>query len=170
MSRDQLNRAIADFHSNFPRPGIGALLFHWCDLDTYKSSGWPHGGNPGVYVFLDSEENLLYIGKASSDRTLNTRLRGYFDADKGVKDTRSGNKAKGTRYVGLLALPPDHGFEAPAIEEWLIGQLDPVGNTVITRKRRTKVRRVAVKAAQRQLIANYPEEYDRLVKQAMSSQ
>ncbi len=79
---------------------------------------WPSGNLPGVYIFLDAEENLLYIGKASSGRRLKTRLRSYFKNNQGICVTRG--KAKDTCYVGLLPLPMNRCFEATAIEEYLI--------------------------------------------------
>jgi hypothetical protein len=97
MSKEQINKTVANLQNELPRPGIDALTVDWYDLEANRSHSWPNGSKPGVYVFLDSDENLLYIGKASSGRDLNTRLKGYFDRNKAVKESKQGQKVKGTR-------------------------------------------------------------------------
>lgn len=166
MSKEQVNKTVANFQDKLPRPGIDALTVDWCDLEENRPHSWPNSNKPGVYVFLNSDESLLYIGKASSGRDLKTRLRGYFDRNMVVKESKQGQKAEGTRYVGLLGLPPDHGFEAPAIEEWLITHLHPSRNKVI----RNKQSKDAVRKAERALIKKYPEEYKVFVKRFRRSE
>ena len=59
MSMEMVNKALVNFQAKFPRPGINILVFNWFDLDVDKSSVWPNGKDPGVYVFLDSKKELL---------------------------------------------------------------------------------------------------------------
>jgi hypothetical protein len=118
MSRLDIEQKLNDFQSLYPRPGIEKLNVEWYDLQTDWPKPWPSGSLPGVYIFLDPDENLLYIGKASSGRRIKTRLRAYYRDNQGSCLIKG--KAKGSRYVGLLTLPSNRGFEAPAIEEYLI--------------------------------------------------
>ncbi len=118
MSKSIIEGMISDFQQMYPRPGLSTLSLYWYDIKNDWPRSWPSGNLSGVYVFLDSDENLLYIGKASSGRRLSTRLRGYFKNNQGVCSIKG--KAKETCYVGLIPLPLGHGFEAPAIEEYLI--------------------------------------------------
>jgi hypothetical protein len=122
MSKLGFEEILAEFQKVYPRPGISNLIVYWYDIENDWPKSWPSGSSQGVYIFLDSEENFLYIGKASSGRNLKTRLRGYFKNNQGtclIKE-KAKEKAKDTRYVGLLPLPVEHGFEVPAIEEYLI--------------------------------------------------
>ncbi len=158
MSKEELELIVEKFHKTLPRPGINKLIIVWHDIKNNQSHSWTNGDKPGVYIFLDSNENLLYIGKASSGRDLRARLRGYFDRNGAAKNNKHG--AEETQYVGLLALPEDHGFEAPAIEEWLIEHLQPKENKI---RMRSKVNKNARRAAEKELKKLYPEEYRDLV-------
>ncbi len=160
MSKQELQKTVDDFQEKLPRPGIGKLTVDWYDLKGNQAQPWPNGGKPGVYMFLDADEKLLYVGKASSGRNLRTRLRGYFNPQKVPKDTNQGKKAIGARYVGLLGLPADHGFEAPAIEEWLITCLQPPKNKMM----KSKIDRKTKRKAEKDLIKAHQEEYDELVR------
>ncbi|MBA7637195.1 hypothetical protein ES703_44831 [subsurface metagenome] len=138
ISKNEIEEAVAEFQGKFPRPDINVLKIDWHDLEKEWQSPWRNGNKPGAYIFLDSDECRLFIGKASSGRNLKTRLTGHFYANKNDKNSKQGKKALGTRYVGLLGLPPEHGFEAPAIEEYLITLLGPPRNEVIVGKARRK--------------------------------
>src|SRR4051812_19255536 len=43
---------------------------------------WPHGDRPGVYLIYSADCQLLYIGKASMNRSLGHRLYDYFGGGK----------------------------------------------------------------------------------------
>jgi hypothetical protein len=118
MSKYEFEEIISEFQKIYPRPGLKDFKLNWYDIESEWPKSWPSGEMPGVYMFFDSTEEILYIGKASSGRRLRTRLRAYFKNKQGICQIKG--KAKDTRYVGLLAIPFEHGFEAPAIEEYLI--------------------------------------------------
>jgi len=158
LSKKELELTVGKFQKVLPRPGIDKLTIVWHDIKRNQSHSWTNGDRPGVYIFLDSNENLLYIGKASSGRDLKARLRGYFYRNGVHKNKKHG--ADKTQYVGLLALPEDHGFEAPAIEEWLIEHLQPNENKI---KMRSKINKKAKRAAVKELKKLYPQEYSNLV-------
>ena len=137
MSRRDVEEFLSKFQDQLPRPQIHELKIDWYDLNKDWPKPWPDGNKPGIYVFIDQNEQLQYVGKASAGRTLRIRLRAYFGKDRVgnlVRKEKKKTKTAGTRYVGLLGLPPEHGFEAPAIEEYLITHLSPPRNKVIAGK------------------------------------
>jgi len=81
--------------------------------------------NPGVYFFRDSEDNILYIGKATS---LADRVKSYFSNDL--------IKTRGLRLVGMVAAAhhvtfqeTDSVLEALLLESKLIKDNNPPYNT-----------------------------------------
>jgi hypothetical protein len=148
MAKSEIEAIITEFQKTYPRPGLNSLVVTWYDVDKEWPKSWPSGKLPGVYIFLDSNEDLLYIGKASSGRSLKTRLRAYFKNNDGVC-LRKG-KAKDTCYVGFLPLPLEHGFEAPAIEEYMITfcsehqEYPKLINKVIVSKRKRKIQKQVI--------------------------
>lgn len=92
---------------------------------------WPNAERKGVYLILGGEYQLLYVGKASANNTLGVRLSSYFvyDSDCSCKVVHQG-WTKPPRYVVTVAVPEGLTFEAPAIEEYLIGELNPPNNSI----------------------------------------
>jgi hypothetical protein len=94
---------------------------------------WPNAGNRGVYLMLDAEESVLYVGKASVNSSLGARLGAYFQYG---DDRRCKFRFQDywlpliPTYVVTIAVPDDSPFEAPALEEFLIRELGPPRNTV----------------------------------------
>lgn len=106
----------------FPKELIGGATKTWTDP-------WPLGDRAGVYFVFGREMNLLYVGKASMNSCLGARLSSWF-----CGSCESNCKVQGTwterpYFVQCLAMPPGLTFEAPALEEWLIGRLNPPDNT-----------------------------------------
>ena len=117
---------LCTFDREFPR-GLSLNLSDMVEV-TDESASWPHADSPGVYVMLDQDLNLLYIGKASCGANIGSRLGKYFDK---TGRTRLGmEKFANVKFVSALHLPSDRAFEAPAIEEYLISQLNPPLNVV----------------------------------------
>jgi len=166
MSKLTFEKIVDDFHKTYPRPLLNGLVVIWYDISKEWPNSWPSGNLPGVYAFLDTNENPLYIGKASSGRNLKIRLSGYFKNRQG--QCIKSKKAEDTRYVGLLPLPVTHGFEAPAIEEYLItfcserpNKYPKLRNKIIVAKSIRKANKKPSGVARRQLIAAHSEEYNK---------
>jgi len=92
---------------------------------------WPCAGDPGVYLIFGPQMNLLYVGKASLSHTLGGRLSAYFQY---APDGSRGCAVLGTwsarpTFVMTIAVDSDKAFEAPALEEHLISELQPPDNT-----------------------------------------
>jgi hypothetical protein len=105
----------------YPDPRVG---YRWPEK-------WPHNDRAGVYVFLDENLEVLYIGKASMHNTLGARLGMYvqYDADKKCELRHSSLWKGAPRYVFVIAVPEDSRFEAASLEEYLIGQIPTSDNT-----------------------------------------
>ena len=100
------------------QPSQFAVQYSWPE-------GWPNDLQPGVYLIFDGSMKLLYVGRA---HVIGARLFDYFGytPDKRgcrIKDTSGKSEA---RY--LATVPVERTFEAGALEEYLIGRLNPEKN------------------------------------------
>ena len=121
-----LQTRLEEFNQKFPRPGIPPLaISNPYHLRTNWESQWPGAEHCGVYVFLDENDRLLYIGKASCSATIGKRLGAYFGYAPGGGPETYNDFYGAVCTVVTIELPPDHEFEAPAVEEFLIWKLDP---------------------------------------------
>ena len=86
---------------------------------------YPNTDRQGVYLICGENLNLLYVGKASMNNSLGARLASYFayDSDgKTCKVKHGDNWSQKPHFVITVAVPRESSFEAPALEEYLIGQ------------------------------------------------
>ena len=83
-----------------------------------------------MYCFVDEENTLTYVGKVSNSNDFGYRMAGCFGYGINREAMAKSTHHDATRYIYVIALPPGHEFEAPAIEEWLISRLNPPLNKV----------------------------------------
>ena len=108
-------------HKTLPKGVTG----HWPDDD------WPNGDEAGVYIFLGSKFNLLYIGKTSLLK-LKDRLSAYFrygDLNRCRIPDEHGWTEK-PEFVVTIGILAKTAFESAALEEYLISRLQPSQNTI----------------------------------------
>jgi excinuclease UvrABC nuclease subunit len=93
---------------------------------------YPNSGFPGVYVFLDEQQQILYVGKASYNNFIGPRLGAYFKRGNEEKSEGIINNDfyRDVRYLVTIPVHEDRAFEAPAIEEFLIKELNPPLNVI----------------------------------------
>ena len=97
------------------------------DWDAGKT--WPLVGSQGVYAIFNAEKNLLYVGKASQTNTLGNRLSSYFIyAPDGKSCATPPNHIWSSEPRYVIAVAVAYAFEAPSLEEYLIGELQPDDN------------------------------------------
>lgn len=126
----ELRLALEQFNLNFPRPNMGALELQGpYDISIDFCTAYPNAYLPGVYIIFHRNGSILRIGKASCNNTITSRLSCYFKW--GTLDSEGLHKHPGyeeARIVYTIGIPKDRAFEAPAVEEYLIGQLNPPYN------------------------------------------
>lgn len=125
--------ALDKFNLDFPRPNLKPLdASEKYVLQEHWPRKWPGSDLPGVYVFLTADDSIVYIGKASCNRCIGTRLGDYFsfrEPSKKLGLSVIHAKANDVAAVIIIAIPDkDRAFEAPALEEYLIRSLNPVRN------------------------------------------
>jgi hypothetical protein len=91
---------------------------------------YPHADRNGVYLIFGEGGHLLYVGKASMRHSLGHRLGHYFCYDKPARACRiiHDGWSRPPRYIVTIAVPKEMGFEAAALEEFLIDRLNPSDN------------------------------------------
>ncbi|EDZ65766.1 hypothetical protein NOC27_2446 [Nitrosococcus oceani AFC27] len=90
---------------------------------------WPHAARAGIYAFLNEDSEVIYVGKASLRNSLGARISSYcgYGADRECRFY--GEWRSPPRYVLVVAVPDETRFEAPALEEYLIRELQPSDNS-----------------------------------------
>ena len=95
---------------------------HW---DRLKGAAWDMPASPGVYQFVGSEGQVLYIGKAKS---LRERIRNYFSKDALADAKRAGLLSETAELSSILVR---NEKEALALENNLIKEHKPKYNILL---------------------------------------
>ena len=118
-----IENAINELQKGLKFPNCNLKLSKKYDLlhADYNKDPYPNCEDPGVYLLLDEEERVLYIGKASCKNTLGERIGSYFkkdpeDSNRGLAKDRDFEKV---RYIVTIPLR-DHAFVAPLVEEYFL--------------------------------------------------
>lgn len=93
-------------------------------IDKDNPLSFPNSEFPGVYFFTDFNEEVIYIGKASSG--LGSRLGAYI----GKENIKKDQKIDEAKSIFTIKIEKDLFFLAPAIEEFLIYSLNPKINRI----------------------------------------
>lgn len=121
-----LELIVKIFNIKHRRPHGDISLTELLDISLEKHASWPSNESAGVYVFLDSNKNIIYIGKASFGNCIGGRLNSRFDTRWNPKKPES----EGCQYITTIALPEEAAFEAAAIEEFLLKNLSTRSNKI----------------------------------------
>ena len=94
---------------------------------------WPNADKRGVYLILDIDLSVIYIGKASMNNDLGSRLSDYFmykNRGKGpCKIIKEESWDIRPEFICTIPVDDDKSFEAPALEEYLIKVINPPENS-----------------------------------------
>ena len=141
---DLLKSEIKSYEDNYRGPGLEP--FEYGDLyDLFPTANekiegvgsiWPEPfpnlDKAGVYAFLSEDLEVLYIGKASMNHAIGYRLGSYCKYGENreckLKHMWSGKP----KFIYTVAVPDKTKFEAPALEEYLIGKIPTSNNKVGT--------------------------------------
>jgi hypothetical protein len=91
---------------------------------------WPFNERQGVYIILDNKYEVCYVGKASMNNVLGSRLSSYFGYDEGRRCRLYHTWKSTPRFIFTVATPIDSAFEAASLEEFLIRELKPTDNSL----------------------------------------
>ena len=135
-SLEDLRSKLAEFNQKYPRPSMDKDPPHVSEAfrlpeDWEQDRDYPEeaAGKPGIYLFFAENDRLEYIGKASARNNLGTRLGDYLSGKRVAPKWRPGVLAKGfgphITSIRFIVLEASRYFEVPAIEEYLIRELQP---------------------------------------------
>jgi hypothetical protein len=141
---DALNRALDEYTEKYRRPGLARLetsgLYALFPGEENQGvtvvSGWPkeypNSSRKGGYAIFGRTGKLLYIGKASMNHYIGSRLGNYFRQKKLTKACVPIHNGWSERpsCISTIAVPDEMSFEAPALEEYLIQRLNPSHNVM----------------------------------------
>src|SRR5947209_8675107 len=120
--------ALDTYHSTYRNPTLGKLRLskpYALFPDTPKPADtelagkwpddvWPNVDRPGVYLFLDANLEILYIGKTSLRQTFGARFYDWFKYEKGTRRCEVvGEWSQRPAYVATV--PVQAPFEAPSL-------------------------------------------------------
>lgn len=100
-------------------------------------NSWPHSypfaERAGVYVILDEDNNILYIGKSS--KYIRGRLSSYFKYGEHEEcQLKHDGWTTPPKYVITIPMEADSSFECASLEEFLIFTISPSDNYNLKRK------------------------------------
>lgn len=131
LNKKVIESSLCEFNKRYPRPGINPITIKGeYDLQTDWDNTYPNADSAGVYLFLNEEGNLLYVGKASCNSNLGARLGAYFKYGPDKNYEIKNKYYSEVRKILTIPLPAGHEFEAGAIEEYLINELSPKLNVI----------------------------------------
>ncbi|MEE2732512.1 MAG: GIY-YIG nuclease family protein [Pseudomonadota bacterium] len=125
---ERVREALRVLSVKYPRPDLKLEISEPFDTNMqWGSASWPNNGLPGLYIFADENDRVVYIGKGSV--TISARLNGYWRKGPNDETLSKSDISKGVRYVYTIGIPIERAFEASSIEEFLISRVNPVRNT-----------------------------------------
>ena len=86
---------------------------------------WPNNGRYGVYLIMDKDENVIYIGES---RNVGKRLGSYFQKSGDSSCEIVNDWSEKPKYVCTIAVEAETWFERLALEEFLIYYAKPEDN------------------------------------------
>lgn len=115
------------YHTSFSDLTERYNLFSKDDNEYGYTMSWPNNLKPGVYIVLDQNEELLYIGQSQS---LGKRLNQHFPSYEGKCTIAESDKEKlkGAYYLYTTSCSEDKAWERLSLEGYLICKLNPPRN------------------------------------------
>ena len=88
---------------------------------------WPNPDSAGIYIFLDSNKTIVYIGKASQ---MGSRLSHYFGYGENAKCILKDKRIDDISYVQCYSCSPEEPYACLSLEEYLISEMNPKYNKI----------------------------------------
>ncbi len=128
LTLTHVQRLLDDLDKRYPRPWLGRLqISSLYDLREDWPDEYPNADKPGVYFLLNNEKELVYVGKASFSNDIGSRLgkRIGYDSQRRALIRDPQWLSACVRYIATVGLAAEHAFEAAAIEEFIVVNLNP---------------------------------------------
>lgn len=126
---NDLIQQIEIFNKEYPRPRMNLLkITGRYDIKNDWPNIWPDNESPGIYILLDEESNIHYIGKSSV--SIGSRLSSYFFYGTEKEAKAYYEELNIIRYIWTISVPFERAFEVSSIEEYLIQKLNPPINRI----------------------------------------
>lgn len=137
MKFDEAKKLVCDYESKYRHPELEAFLisekYDLFPTEKRSENCWPHryphADRTGVYMIMDSEDNILYIGKSSV--AIGKRLGSYFSfssIDGESCHIKDANWTTPPRYLATIAVPVNSSFESASLEEFLLSNISTSDN------------------------------------------
>ena len=88
---------------------------------------WPNPDSAGIYIFLDSNKTIVYIGKASQ---MGARLSHYFGYGENAKCILKDKRVDDISYVQCYSCSQEEPYACLSLEEYLISEMNPKYNKI----------------------------------------
>ena len=88
---------------------------------------WPNPDSAGIYIFLDSNKTIVYIGKASQ---MGARLSHYFGYGENAKCILKDKRIDDISYAQCYSCSPEEPYACLSLEEYLISEMNPKYNKI----------------------------------------
>ena len=88
---------------------------------------WPNPDSAGIYIFLDSNKTIVYIGKASQ---MGARLSHYFGYGENAKCILKDKRIDDISYVQCYSCSQEEPYACLSLEEYLISEMNPKYNKI----------------------------------------
>jgi hypothetical protein len=120
---NQLHECLADYCKHYRNPELPRFPTYTHTMTSWY--GTPESAQPGCYMYYSQEDEALYVGKASLDASIGSRLAAH--------DRRKPRVPWREKAASLLLIVTPNEFEASSLEEYLIDKLHPSGNKLGSR-------------------------------------
>jgi len=116
-----LSKIVHSYCEKYRNPQRPPFIVH----DQYNMTDWYHtdeSAKPGCYVFYSEDGEALYVGKASLKATIGSRLAAH--------DRRQPRAPWREKAASVIFITVPDAIEASSLEEFLIRELEPIGNVL----------------------------------------
>lgn len=97
------------------------------EVDKKWPEEWINNGRAGVYLFLDENLEVVYIGKSNH---FGYRFGSYFGYNENKKCKAKQTWKTNPRFVITIAVPDESKFENTALEEFLLSKVITTDNVL----------------------------------------
>lgn len=140
MTKENIINELKEYHDKYRNPNLTSFklspIYHLFPNKTLNETKeyehkwpnpYPHEEKSCVYLILDDEYKIIYIGQSEK---VQYRFSSYFTYDKDKKNCKiKGNWKGDPHYIYLIPIENETKFERFSLEQYLIDKVKPIDNT-----------------------------------------